>query len=307
MPNNSQNYNRYSYCLNNPLKYTDPDGEWVHLLIGALVGGAMNLMMNAAHIESGWTGVWQGVGYFAVGAVAGALSAGIGAGVSSAIISPGTFASGFVSGTSALNGAVATGFFSGAAIGGSAGLAGGFVHGFGNGLIQNNGNFLESLKQGGIQGGTGLLSGLIIGGLLGGIDASTHTDKLGNKLDFWTGAGTQDVYIGINSNGEARLIDATTHDNKKKVLATTKKMLATKINNNPAVTFKSDGDIVVKLPTGIRVKNMSTTDGMMNQKTMANGRKVQYTPIGDASEIYMDGYRYRYLDISSFSDLFNWR
>ena len=26
-PDNSQNYNRYSYCLNNPLKYTDPSGE----------------------------------------------------------------------------------------------------------------------------------------------------------------------------------------------------------------------------------------------------------------------------------------
>jgi RHS repeat-associated protein len=26
-PFNAQNYNRYSYCLNNPLKYTDPDGE----------------------------------------------------------------------------------------------------------------------------------------------------------------------------------------------------------------------------------------------------------------------------------------
>ena len=26
-PYNSQNYNRYSYCLNNPLKYTDPSGK----------------------------------------------------------------------------------------------------------------------------------------------------------------------------------------------------------------------------------------------------------------------------------------
>ncbi len=25
-PSNSQNYNRYSYCLNNPLKYVDPSG-----------------------------------------------------------------------------------------------------------------------------------------------------------------------------------------------------------------------------------------------------------------------------------------
>jgi len=36
-PGNSQNYNRYTYCLNNPLKYTDPSGEeykW-NKLIGA--------------------------------------------------------------------------------------------------------------------------------------------------------------------------------------------------------------------------------------------------------------------------------
>lgn len=28
LPENSQSYNRYSYCLNNPLKYTDPSGEF---------------------------------------------------------------------------------------------------------------------------------------------------------------------------------------------------------------------------------------------------------------------------------------
>ena len=27
MPDNSQSFNRYSYCLNNPLKYTDPSGN----------------------------------------------------------------------------------------------------------------------------------------------------------------------------------------------------------------------------------------------------------------------------------------
>ena len=26
-PSNSQNFNRYAYCLNNPLKYVDPNGE----------------------------------------------------------------------------------------------------------------------------------------------------------------------------------------------------------------------------------------------------------------------------------------
>lgn len=32
MPDNSQNFNRYSYCLNNPLKYTDPSGESFELI-----------------------------------------------------------------------------------------------------------------------------------------------------------------------------------------------------------------------------------------------------------------------------------
>jgi RHS repeat-associated protein len=30
-PTNPQNFNRYSYCLNNPLKYTDPTGHWPSL------------------------------------------------------------------------------------------------------------------------------------------------------------------------------------------------------------------------------------------------------------------------------------
>ncbi len=35
LPDNAQNFNRYTYCLNNPLKYTDPSGESI---IGALIG-----------------------------------------------------------------------------------------------------------------------------------------------------------------------------------------------------------------------------------------------------------------------------
>lgn len=37
-PGNPQNYNRYSYCLNNPLKYTDPSGEKISWLWGLAVG-----------------------------------------------------------------------------------------------------------------------------------------------------------------------------------------------------------------------------------------------------------------------------
>ena len=73
-PYNSQNFNRYSYCLNNPLKYTDPDGNWciVDDAVAMLVGGTVNLGTNlfAGEIKT----PWQAVGSFAIGAVAGEVS-----------------------------------------------------------------------------------------------------------------------------------------------------------------------------------------------------------------------------------------
>jgi hypothetical protein len=36
-PDNWLNYNRYSYCLNNPLKYTDPSGEFIAPLVAAFL------------------------------------------------------------------------------------------------------------------------------------------------------------------------------------------------------------------------------------------------------------------------------
>ena len=46
-----QNFNRYSYCLNNPLKYTDPDGEFVLALVGAILftTGMTNVFIQASN------------------------------------------------------------------------------------------------------------------------------------------------------------------------------------------------------------------------------------------------------------------
>lgn len=79
-PDFTQNFNRYSYCLNNPLKYSDKDGEWVHLVIGAVIGGMGNLISNWNNCD----GFWQYAASFGVGALAGLAVAATGGAVAAA-------------------------------------------------------------------------------------------------------------------------------------------------------------------------------------------------------------------------------
>ena len=73
-PSSTQNFNRYSYCLNNPLKYTDESGEWIHILVGGLIGGTLNLIANWNNCD----GFWEYAAAFGAGAGAGALTASTG-------------------------------------------------------------------------------------------------------------------------------------------------------------------------------------------------------------------------------------
>lgn len=64
LPQFSQNFNRYSYCLNNPLRYKDPTGECVESIVFGIVGGAANVLFNADAIDSfGEFGLLFGVGF----------------------------------------------------------------------------------------------------------------------------------------------------------------------------------------------------------------------------------------------------
>ena len=140
-PDFSQSFNRYSYCWNNPLRYTDPDGEREHLVIGAVIGGTINWVTHGAEFTR------EGLGYFGIGVAAGALGAGVGAGVGVAV-QGGSFGAGFIGTTTAVAGG---GFLGGAA----GGFTNGFISATGNSLLagENFGNSLVSgLKSGGIQG-----------------------------------------------------------------------------------------------------------------------------------------------------------
>lgn len=73
-PDNTQSFNRYSYCLNNPLKYVDPDGNWAGIddVFAMLIGGTVNLCSGllAGEVKD----FWHGLSLFGIGAAAGEAS-----------------------------------------------------------------------------------------------------------------------------------------------------------------------------------------------------------------------------------------
>lgn len=168
LPENSQSFNRYSYCINNPLKYTDPTGQLFGIddavFIFAAFNMASSMMMAAATGES----VWKAAG---ISLLSSAASYGIGA----AFGATGTFghellragAHGLASGvTSALSGGnFGRSFLTGAVSSG--------IGSFASGVTINDGLMLASCTTAGgltewALGGDflqGAMNGLTIGAL----------------------------------------------------------------------------------------------------------------------------------------------
>lgn len=152
MPDFSQSFNRYSYCLNNPLKYTDPSGEIVWWVAAIVVGGTLNAAFNADNINN----FGDFFKFFAVGTAAG-------------------LAGGYVG--NLVSGAIATGGFCGGfLVGGASGAAGGLILGGGNSWL-SHGSFGDILSNAFLGAALGGLTGGLIGGVTSGIKASKQNCK----------------------------------------------------------------------------------------------------------------------------------
>jgi RHS repeat-associated protein len=166
MPDYSQNFNRYSYALNNPLVYTDPSGEFLQFIpaiihmAAALAPQALMAAPGIKHAQSlgyNWND-WQtyayGAGSWAINATATIATMGVGGAIS-----------GTLGVTTTLGGAIANGAIAGAA----GGFAGGFIGGSGGAWLQGA-NFRGGLNAGLVGGGFGAAGGALTGGIMGGIN-----------------------------------------------------------------------------------------------------------------------------------------
>lgn len=218
-PGSWLNYNRYAYCYNNPLVYTDPSGEFfIPMLIGAAISVITNGVTNVVNDRS----FFDGAGTAAlIGGIGGAFSFGIGQAAQGMSgfgqVAFQTSAHGYLGGMmSGLNGnSYGSGFLSGAF---------GSLAATGTGtLLQNAGKGTQALGivgSGAISGGVGaeiaggdFWDGFRNGAISSGLNHGIHSGLLGEGLmmssitgrtrhllgpDAIAIAGTGDVSSGVS-------------------------------------------------------------------------------------------------------------
>lgn len=172
MPDFTQNFNRYSYCLNNPLKYVDKDGEFWFL--PAIIAFVVNYATTG--ITKGDWGLKNIGSSLAMSAVA-LVSYGVGMGITGVLAKTAILSQSVIGGISAGVAGSVTGAMSSLMAGGNIGR--GALIGFVSGLVGNalSGINMKSIWLEGV-------SNVAAGGLIGG------ATSLVSGGDFWSGFGT---------------------------------------------------------------------------------------------------------------------
>ena len=153
----TQSFNRYSYALNNPFKYTDPDGN-NPVLLGMLAYGLINGYMTQ-----------QAGGSFARGFAVGMITAGV--------------AMALTAGVGMIGQGATTGFIPGA-------ITGAMVGGVSGGLTQLIAYRILNNVWSGTQFLNGAISGSISGAITGGAIGYSRAEKYG--VNPWTGGVTKE-------------------------------------------------------------------------------------------------------------------
>ncbi len=165
----TQSYNRYSYCLNNPLVYVDESGELVFttaILIGMGVGALLGAYQGYKIAERKGAEGWEMTRHILFGSLVGGTAGAVG-GIAGAYVGSIVSAGGFVAG-----------FWTGAA----AGATSGFINGFGMSLIETPGNYQMAWGKGFTSMYRGALSGALLGGMIQGTSSALKGEN------FWNGS-----------------------------------------------------------------------------------------------------------------------
>jgi len=235
-PDLTQNFNRYAYCLNNPLIYTDPDGEFIFSLFlpgigpvldaacwGAVIGGA-SYTASVASSDGGFNNwSWNQFGKSAgIGAISGAATFGVGE---------------LFGGTGTFMNEVGRGLAHGLIQGGTSVIDGGdFWNGFASGAL-------------GSWAGHGASALGITDTKLGKLAFSTISGGVGS----WAAGG--DFMEGASSGLMVGLLNQLQHDvqTKQQQKEATRKYIRSQIENNTKLTWEDKFRLRLQLLGGYDV------------------------------------------------------
>jgi hypothetical protein len=197
----TQDYNRYSYAKNNPLLYTDPDGN--NPIVGAIIG-AVSYTLGVSFSNGGFKN-WNWFG-FASSVVVGAMTGGFASEIGGAV-------------SAAVEAKTLTQFAAGAIQAGAYGAFGGTTS------MLTAGSFVSGALTGDAGSAVGSLTGLIPGIGTRGWGTAVQTGSsatFGGVVsdlsggDFWSGAALAAIIAGFNHAAHRMLEDDGPRKNNSK-------------------------------------------------------------------------------------------